>query len=131
MRFGRTQLVAAGAVAAGVGYSYLAAGTTPFTTDADVVTGVPFAAVGAVLVAGLVRRRPSAPAVRKRLWPWMAALGALTLWELASYAAGFPFGRHAFPTLSSLYDSAVRVRGLKTLCFAGWLALGFGLVWRP
>lgn len=123
----RNQLVVAGAVVAGAGYSYLAAGTTPFTTDADVVTAVPFAVVGAVLVVGLRRRQGAAPAAA-RLWPWVAALGAVAAWELVTYAAGFPFGRHAFPTLSSLYDQAVRVRATKALCFAAWLALGFGLV---
>jgi hypothetical protein len=116
---------------AGAGYSYLAAGTTPFTAGADLVTAVPFAAVGAVLVAGLVRRRPSVAAARRRLWPWAAVLGALALWEVATYAAGVSLGRHAFPTLSSLYDEAVRVRSAKALCFAAWLALGFGLVRPP
>ncbi|HAM00831.1 MAG TPA: hypothetical protein DCQ30_01165 [Acidimicrobiaceae bacterium] len=128
MRFGPEPLVAAGAVIAGGGYCYLAAGTSPFTTEADVVTAVPMAAGGAALVAGLVRRGAAEPGARARLWPWVAALGALALWELATYAAGFPFGRHAFPTVSSLYDEAARLRGLKALCFALWLALGFGLV---
>lgn len=120
--------MAGAAVVLGAAYSYLAAGTKPFTTGADVLTAVPFGVLAAVLVAGWRHRLSPALSSRARMWPWAAVLGVLAAWELCTYAAGLAFGRHAFPTMSSLYDGVAGVRVLKALCFAGWLALGRGLV---
>ena len=59
-----------------------------------------------------------------RWWPW-AVLGVLVLaLELTTYALG---PRVDYPTVSSLYDSAARVRPAKGLLFSAWLALGAAL----
>ena len=120
-------------VAAVGGYSYVASGTRPFSTGADVVTVIVFG-VGVVLLArALVRRhRRTAVGENKRLvfWPWGLALAVLFCWELATYFAGFSGARHAYPTLSSLTDIAFRHREAKAGVFALWVALGWGLVRR-
>jgi len=117
-------------------YSYVAAGARPFTTAADVVTATAFAVLALVMGRSLVRRYRrttsvrAAPHPQQSVLPWLVALGVLGAWELATYLAGFPQGRHAFPTLSSLSDIAFRWRAAKTACFAAWLAIGWGLVRR-
>lgn len=129
-------LVTAVLAAAGA-YSYVAAGTRPFTGGADAVTAAPFAVVLAVMTWSLLRRRrrprdpaPARAAPGGSVLPWVGVAGALVLWELVTYVAGFSAGRHAFPTISSLVDDAFRYRGAKTALFAAWLALGWGLVRR-
>jgi hypothetical protein len=140
------RLVATVGLAAAAGYSYVAAGTTPFTMGADLVTAVPFAFAGALVARTLVRRRsalgtevrPGGPAAssedpahgRRHLGAWVIAIGFFVALELASYFAGFGHSRHAFPTLSSLYDSAAQWRAAKAVLFFSWLALGWGLLRR-
>jgi hypothetical protein len=130
-------LLAAAAVALAGAYCYVAAGTTPFTEGADLVTAVPFLPVGAVMARSWVRRRRRgearlaaevAPGGDVR--PWVLVIGALVVWELATYAAGFEGGRHAWPTVSSLADEAFRWRGAKAALFGAWLAAGWALVRR-
>ena len=131
-------------------YSWMAAITRPFTVPADVVTALPVAAGFALGLRATVARRallarralvadeasldvPEARAgagARRSMWPWVAALSLLGAWELAVYVAGLGHGRHAFPTLSSLYDEVTRWRAVKAALFAAWLALGWGLT-RP
>lgn len=122
-------------VAVAAAYAYVAAGTTPFTAGADALTAVAFVPLGGVMVVSLARRRrrglarlPAELAPGGAVVPWVGALAALVLWELATYAAGFAAGRHAFPTVSSLADQAFRWRGAKAALFALWLAMGWGLV---
>ena len=116
-------------------YSYLAAGTTPFTAAADAVTAAPFAVGMALMVRSLLRRRrrplvpaPAGAPPSGSVLPWLVSVGALVAWELVTYVAGFSAGRHAFPTISSLVDDAFRYRGAKAALFAAWLALGWTLV---
>jgi hypothetical protein len=130
-------------------YGWLAAETRPFTVGADVVTAVPLGLFAAASGRRLAVRRASGageaapchpPSVREegfgrfgrfgRFGPWTAVLSVATIWELATYLAGFGAGRPDFPTLSSLYDMAARSHPAKALLFASWLALGWGLV-RP
>ena len=129
----RTVLVVAMLVVM-AGYSYVASGTTPFTAGADTVTAVPFAVAAALGVRALLRRREHPQAISRpaggRMLPWVISLGALVVWEVVTYAAGFSGGRHAFPTISSLADEAFRHRGAKAAAFAGWLGLGWGVVRR-
>jgi hypothetical protein len=113
-------------------YSWFAASTTPFTTAANVMTGVPLivALVLAPLFAyrnrtpGRSRQSRSQPTVRS-LWPWWSIFALVVAWELFCY---FELPRYAHPTVSSLYDSASRLHPLKAALFLGWLALGWGIV---
>lgn len=98
------------------------------------VTAGAFGVVGALATrtVALRRRRGSAGRVQRQQgmqW-WAATLVALALLELATYFAGASSDRRAVPTLSSLYDNAVHWRAAKTVFFAIWLALGWGLVRR-
>jgi hypothetical protein len=113
-------------------YCYLAAGTRPFTTGADVATAVPYAVLAALLVRTLLRR-PTGRAVVAASWrqlrPWALALAVCGAWELVTYVAGLG-DRHGFPTVSSLLDRADGSRPAKAAVFAAWLGLGWGLVRR-
>ena len=62
---------------------------------------------------------------------WGAVTAVAVLLELATYVAGQLATRHAFPTLSSLYDAAARARPAKALVAVVWLALGWALFRRP
>jgi hypothetical protein len=119
-------------IAAGAADAGWVATTTPFTTGADAAVAVGFALVALVAGSTLRRRRrlerPAEPA--GRLWPWMGVIGMLVVLELVAYVAGNDGHRHAWPTLSSLYDAAAADRWAKG-GFAGlWLALGWGLFRR-
>lgn len=133
----RRTVVTTVVVVAVAAYSYVAAGTTPFTAGADAMTALSFAAVAVVMVSSLVRRRRQGQtrlstdvAAGGSVVPWTVVLSVFVVWEVVTYAAGFAGGRHAFPTVSSLTDQAFRWRGAKAALFAAWLALGWGLVRR-
>jgi len=113
-------------------YSWFAALTTPFTTAANVMTGVPL--IVALLLALLFayRNRTSELSAQSRsrptghrLWPWRSIFALIVAWELFCY---FELPRYAHPTVSSLYDSASRLHPLKSALFLGWLALGWAIV---
>lgn len=126
--------VAAVAVLAAAAWAGFASGTAPFSAPADFATAVPFAAMALVAATTIRRRREDErarrPARHRALLPYGAAVAVLVLFELATYFAGLEAGRRAFPTLSSLYDVAARLRALKALAFAAWVALGWGLFRR-
>jgi hypothetical protein len=127
-------------VLAAVGYSFLAASTTPFTWDADLVVAIAFLPVAGVMAQSLHRRR----AVRdeegilvhahrradERLWPWVVAITAICLWELIVYFAGWGGHRSEFPTGSVIYDDLSAYLPVKALLFFAWLVLGWRLVRR-
>jgi hypothetical protein len=125
----------AAAVAAAVvllgGYGALVAWSRPFTDSADLLTAIPFGVLGAVLVATLLRRRRGVQpgADRRAYGPWALALGAFCCWELVTYFAGNS-ARHAWPTVSSLVDTAFEWGAVKGVIFLFWLGLGWGLVRR-
>lgn len=133
----RLAVRAAALVAVGV-YAWLGSGTKPFTTGADVTTAVGFAAMCAVMVDTLRRRHRASTnqkvgAVGKadgRLVGWLIAISIFAVWEIAMYFAGFSGNRARFPTLSSLYDSAVRWRAAKAIFLVVWLWLGWGFFGR-
>lgn len=123
-------LVAAGAMAALAEAGWVAT-TTPFTATADLAVAVGFAGMAVLAARALVLRhrvgRPAPPS--GSALPWVVAIVLLVALELAAYFAGSGH-RQAYPTLSSLYDSAARVTGVKALFVLAWLGLGWGLFRR-
>jgi hypothetical protein len=111
----------------GAGYAGYASGTAPFTWAANVTFAVPIILV----VVGLGwwwRRWARVPrTVPAHWWPWLAALGALIVWELVNYLV---LPRAAHPTLSSLSDRAMQWRAAKAAFLFCWLWIGLALV-RP
>jgi hypothetical protein len=111
-------------IAVGAAYSLAAAATTPFTWPADVLTGVPIVAFGALAVARWPLRprpRPLAGGPRTTV-PWLVLLAAVVAWELANYLAAGARSEH--PTLSSMADAVDAHFLSKALVFFGWLCLG-------
>lgn len=124
-----------------IGYSLLAARTTPFSTSSDVAAGVPIVLLALAEIVVWVRGRAAgasdgAGSGTGRLigaggarWPWLVAVLAVVGWELENYlAAG---SRAAHPTFSSMADAVDRYWLLKALVFLAWLALGWWIVTRP
>lgn len=108
--------------------------TVPFTAGADAAVAVGFAlmAVPAVRALRGRRRRGGAarpPAPTGALWPWLAVIGVLSGLELVAYLVGGS-DRHAWPTLSALYDGASAHEWAKGVFAALWLAMGWGLFRR-
>ncbi len=118
-------------IAAAALYSWFAALTTPFTSTANLMTGIPLivALALAVLFAYRAGSQPRGGAgtepTRRGLWPWWSIVGLIVAWELFCY---FELPRYAHPTISSLYDRASRVHPVKAALFLGWLALGWAIV---
>ncbi len=122
-------------VLATAAYAWFAAGTTPFTVPADVVTGVPLVLVAAVYV--LQRIRPGTwpwhrldadhPPAGGTAVPWIALVVLLVGSELASFVAG-PRATH--PTVSSLTDTLFRWQAAKAVVYFGWLSLCWYFVRR-
>jgi len=66
----------------------------------------------------------------RRIWIWVAVLGAAGAWELFCYFSGFGGHRHAYPTISSLQDLASRWRAGRAAIVLLWIALGWRLLRR-
>lgn len=95
--------------------------------------------VVAVPAAGAFRSRPlrsprrfgGAPAGgRPTVVAWLAVAALIVALELVTLFAGASGARHAFPTVSSLYDAAARARAAKALLAVVWLGLGWSLFRR-
>jgi hypothetical protein len=121
-------------VIVGAAYALGAAATTPFTTAADLMTGLPIVALAVVVVACWplhprpVRLSVPGTGAGHPYRPW-AVLGLVILgWELAEYLIRGSRGAH--PTLSSMADAVDRSYPLKALMFFGWLCLGAAIVVR-
>ncbi len=101
----------AAALVLAVAYSVLAATTTPFSWQADLVTALP---IGALAVAVALRwplrtrsgRRTASKGVRHPFAPWVVLLAAVVAWELVQY--GSAGSRASHPTLSSMADAVDR-----------------------
>jgi len=94
-----------------------ATGLEPFSGR---TTAVVLAAGVIAMVAGGARPSAGSPrdiAVRAAA-PWAVLVGALAAWQLAAYVQ-HPRADH--PTLSSLANTALDPRAVRTLVFAGWL----------
>jgi len=118
----------------GVGYSLVAASTTPFTLPADVLTGSAIVAM-AVLVCvrwPLRPRRARPPSAQRPLGhpylPWVALAVVFVAWELFNYLVHGSRANH--PTFSSITDAIDRFYLLKALLFLGWLAAALVIVGR-
>jgi hypothetical protein len=123
-----------GSAALGAGVLAVLLGfTTPFTTGADILTAVAFAAMAAVALRTALRQRTGgrgdvAGNGRARIGrAWLVWAGLFAALEVATYIGGWSGGRHAYPTLSSLLDTATGHVGTKALVALVWLALGWGL----
>lgn len=123
-RFGPAVMVAvAGA------YCLIAATTTPFTTSADVVAGLPIVAMAVAVLArwplrtGLNRSpAPASNAVATHPYrPWVAFVAVLAAWELFNYLVHGSRANH--PTFSSITDAIDRFYLLKVLLFGAWLSV--------
>jgi hypothetical protein len=125
-------MVAAG-VAAGIVYSWVAAGFRPFTAPEEVMVAIPI-----VLVAAAAVRRPSppsdtaasesAPNVRRRgAAIWVLLIAAITVWELIAL---FSSPREDHPTLSSVADRIMSVHVGRAFMFALWLVAGVAIARR-
>lgn len=111
-------------VAVAATYSFVAAGTTPFTWAANGVTAGAFAAMALVLARHLVRLRPAHKIELREAVPIVVLLLLIVAFELTTY---FLNDRAAFPTLSSLYDETSRTRAVEAFVFFAWLVLGWTL----
>jgi len=120
-------------LAGGVGYSLIAASTTPFTLPADILTGFAIVAMAVLVCVSWpfstrkVRAAASGSAGRPYL-PWIAVLIVFVVWELFNYLVHGTRANH--PTFSSITDAIDRFYLLKTLLFLGWLAGGLVIIRR-
>jgi hypothetical protein len=119
-------------LAAGLGYSLVAATTTPFTTGADIVTALPMVVMAALLVARWPRHtlsmqlRPAESGHPYR--SWLILVVAVALWELFNYVVHGARADH--PTFSSMTTAVNRYYLLKALLFLAWLSLAAMIVRR-
>lgn len=116
-----------GAVAAA--YALVAAATTPFSTAADLLTGVPIVVLAVlVVVRWPLRARPlTLDPGRSHPWrAWVVLFAAVVAWELVDYAARGSRADH--PTLSSMLDAVDRHFILKAVVFFLWLWLGAAII---
>ena len=130
-------------LAGGVGYSLVAASTTPFTLPADVLTGLAIVAM-AVLVGVRWPLRPrrarpisasssttsssSSSTTGHPYLLWVLLLVIFVAWELFNYLVHGTRANH--PTFSSITDAIDRFYLLKALLFLGWLAAALVIVGR-
>lgn len=121
----------------GVGYSLIAASTTPFTLPADALTGAAIVVMAfAVCVRWPLRTRalratraatPTTTAGHPYL-PWLGLVIVFVVWELFNYLVHGSRADH--PTFSSITDAIDRTYVLKALMFLGWLAGAWVIVRR-
>ena len=124
----------------GVGYSLIAASTTPFTLPADILTGLAIVAMAVlVCVSWPLRTRKvraaaaaassaasSSASTGRPYLPWILLLIVFVVWELFNYLVHGTRANH--PTFSSITDAIDRFYLLKTLLFLGWLAGGLAII---
>jgi len=126
-------------LAGGVGYSLVAASTTPFTLPADVLTGLAIVAMAVlVCVRWPLRPRRARPisasfsstssTTSRPYLLWVLLLVIFVAWELFNYLVHGTRANH--PTFSSITDAIDRFYLLKALLFLGWLAAALVIVGR-
>jgi hypothetical protein len=113
-------------LAGAVGYSLIAASTTPFTLPADILTGVAIVAMAVVVIVRWPLRTKGVRAATVRssaghpYLPWFGLFVVFVVWELFNYLVHGSRANH--PTFSSITDAIDRFYLLKTLLFLGWMA---------
>jgi NADH:ubiquinone oxidoreductase subunit 3 (subunit A) len=132
-------------LAGGVGYSLVAASTTPFTLPADVLTGLAIVAMAVLVgVRWPLRPRRARPISASSSSSsssssfssttghpyllWVLLLVIFVAWELFNYLVHGTRANH--PTFSSITDAIDRFYLLKALLFLGWLAAALVIVRR-
>jgi hypothetical protein len=118
-----------------IGYSLIAASTTPFTLPADVLTGLAILGMAVlVIVRWPLRTRQVRAATRSPVGsghpylPWVGLFVVFTVWELFNYLVHGTRADH--PTFSSITDAIDRYYVLKALLFLGWMAGAWLIVRR-
>jgi hypothetical protein len=122
-------------LAGGIGYSLIAASTTPFTLPADALTAAAIL-VMAVLVClrwplrtGKVRAAAAISSGSGHPYlPWLGLLLVFVVWEMFNYLVHGSRGNH--PTFSSITDAIDRTYLLKSLMFLLWMAFGWVILDR-
>jgi hypothetical protein len=122
-------------LAGAIGYSLIAASTTPFTLPADVLTGLAILGMAVVVVMRWpLRTRKvraatrSGPGAGHPYLPWFGLLVVFVVWELFNYLVRGTRANH--PTFSSITDAIDRFYLLKALLFLGWMAGAWVIVRR-
>jgi hypothetical protein len=131
---GRRAVVAMGASAVALAYSWVATTGEPFTWYMRMSTAAP----GLVVLAAALRRRWHEPArPQPRVRPDAAVVGALVTWSFLIGAAVwfqlalfFWHPRSVYPTLSSLMNVAFASHGVRAAGFAVWIAFAWYLLRR-
>jgi hypothetical protein len=124
-----------------IGYSLIAASTTPFTLPADVLTGLAILGMAvAVAVRWPLRTRKVRAATRLEeggqsdgrrghpYLPWFGLFVVFLVWELFNYLVHGTRADH--PTFSSITEAMDRFYFLKALLFLGWMAGAWVIVRR-
>jgi hypothetical protein len=115
----------AAAIAVAAGYAYWATGLRPFTPRAYLAVAVPMLAVAVLMLASHPGGAParSGRITLRRAWPWIAVVGCGCVIETVGLLLG---GRSsAVPTLSTVFDHALRWHFSRWLLFCIWLALAW------
>jgi len=117
-------IVVVGAVAV---YSWIAAGSRPFTLSEEVLVAVPalLGLVAATRTSGSMRTESADASWRGSAAIWLGLVVVAAGWELNAF---FSSPRSAHPTLSNIADTAMSVQPGRAVVFALWLALGWALV---
>lgn len=110
---------------ASAGVAVLAGGLVVLVPAAAAFKGRP-ARPGAI---GRLRRGQPVTARHPSIAPWLAVAAVIVAYELVTLALGAG-DRRAFPTVSSLYDAAARLRPAKAALALLWLGLGAALFRR-
>jgi hypothetical protein len=125
----RNPVLRKAAVGAGlIAYSWLAAGTEPFTISALLIVLVPAVALFVIAYVRPPKRIP--PPDRLDLTGfsyWAIAVGALFEWEASAFKDGAPSWH---PALTTLIDPVLGTRPVKAAGILIWLLAGWALVRR-
>jgi len=121
---GRKVLIGAGLVA----YSWIAAGTVPFTRNALLAVLLPGAVVAALAYGRPARRIPSPERIDVAGFSyWAVCIIALVEWEAAAFRDNSLWWH---PSLTALIDPMLDVRPVKAAGILVWLLSGWALVRR-
>jgi hypothetical protein len=130
-------------LAGAIGYSLIAASTTPFTLPADILTGLAILAMAAaVAVRWPLRTRKVRAATRLEgassgggsgdgghpYLPWFGLFVVFLVWELFNYLVHGTRANH--PTFSSITEAMDRFYLLKAVLFLAWMAAAWVIVRR-